>query len=89
MRADEWCAGGNALVGGFAADKSKESLAASTEGGLNGFCVRFHFFGEVCESRVGRIADDFRQRGMLEVGFPIVYLGGARHCLVGGSAFVV
>ena len=88
-RADERCSRGNAFVGGDAADKSKVFLVASTKGGSNGLlAVCFDFFCEVRESRVGRITDDFRQRGMLEVGFPIVYLG-AGHCLVVGNFLVV
>ena len=87
-RSVERRSGGDAFVGVDAADQSKVSLVAATEGGLDGLAVGFAFLFELCESRAGQIAENLRQqRGMLEVGFPIVYLE-ARHCLLGGSTFV-
>jgi hypothetical protein len=74
-RSDERFSRGDAFVGVDAADQSKVSLLAATEGGSYGLAVCFAFFFEDGEVRVGGIADDLRQRGMLEVGLPIVYLG--------------
>jgi hypothetical protein len=71
---------GDAWVGGGAADQAEVSLETATEGGTNGLSVGLAFSLELDETRVGRIAVDFRQRGMLEVALTVVYVGD-RHCL--------
>jgi hypothetical protein len=78
-RSNEWNSGGDALISKGAADESKVSLAAATEGGTGGFAVFFAFFFEFWKTFLGRIAADFCQRGVLEVARPVVYLG-VRHC---------
>ncbi len=78
---------GDALVGGGAADQAEVSLETATEGGTNGLAVGLAFSLEFGETRVGRIAIDFRQRGMLEVALTVVYVGD-RHCLCRGPVVV-
>ena len=54
---------------------------AAPEGGWYGLAICFAFFFELGETCVGQIAAYPHQRGVLEVGLPVVGLG-VRHCLV-------
>jgi hypothetical protein len=63
------------IVGGGAADQSKVSLETATQGGTNGLAVGLALTFEFCETRVGRVAATFRQRCVLEIVFPVVYVG--------------
>ena len=63
------------------------SLVATTEGGSYGLYICLVLFIGVGKTCVGHIEDDLRQRGMMEVGPPIVYLG-ARNVLL-RNTFVV
>jgi hypothetical protein len=62
-------------------------LEAATEGGTNGLAACLAFLFEFGKTRIGRIAVDFCQRGMLEVALTVVYVGG-RHCLSRGPVVV-
>jgi hypothetical protein len=75
------------LVGGGAADQAEVSLETATKDGTNRLAVGLAFSLEFCETRVGRIAVDFRQRGMLEVALTVVYVGD-RDCLCRGPVVV-
>ena len=64
------------------------SLVATTEGGSYGLYICLVLFIGVGKTCVGHIEDDLRQRGMMEVGPPIVYLG-ARNVLLGNTFFLL
>ena len=80
LRSVKWGSWRDALVGGICADEAKVSLVASAQIAADGFGVCFAFALEFGETRVSGVADDLRQRRMLEEGFSVVDL--TRHCVV-------
>ena len=68
-----------------AADKSKVSLGAASEGGGHGFSFGFDFSFEFGETLVGQVAAYLRQRWVLEVSLPVVGMG-VRHAVCVGAS---